>query len=340
MTPLRRTRVAVLLLLATTSVCSPIVEAFLLPQQARNNNAALVFKGSAAAEGMQHQPQPRPPSSPLQSSPAEVADTFQVRPSTSSQSSKQISATKRKDTDMVQMSFLGQKAVTTSLVPLPSAASKQSLQEFFASENYRNLLFFRNDVTTQPNPTKEMMDRWSSELKLGGGKELDDDTGNNLLGPTESVIQIKTILTMPGLKILTINTIGTKLILDGGMNAAADNLPEYQFTLLESQLIPQGAAPLVWLFNKLIRYRDTTSSFTRVKAKNAGGVNCDKVVFTTEARLETRIRIPRKAMKAMPVNVERFERQGSKSIQKLLEKELEPALVEFRNAYVRWIKPS
>lgn len=244
---------------------------------------------------------------------------------------------------MVQMSFLGEKMVTTS--PVPYTNSKD-VQEFFVQEKYRNLLFFRNDVTTVTQPTNDMMRRWSSELKLGGGVELDNIDASMKLGSNESIIRIKTNLSMPGLKILTINTIGAKLLLEQSSGEEGDGtscnldtcLPEYQFTLLESELIPEGAPPLVWLFNKLMRFRDTTSSFTRVRANNAGGVHCDKVKFTTEARLETRIQIPRKGIKALPgVDVANFERQGSKSIQKLLEKELEPALNEFRDAYARYV---
>ena len=239
---------------------------------------------------------------------------------------------------MIQMSFLGEKMVTTSPVPYTSS---EDIHYFFAQEKYRNLLFFRNDVATVTQPTHDMMRRWSSELKLGGGVELDNIAGSMKLGSNESILRIKTHLSMPGLKILTRNTIGAKLLLEqplgGDTSCNLDTgLPEYQFTLLESELIPEGAPPLVWLFNKLTRFRDATSSFTRVRANNAGCVDCDKVIFTTEARLETRIQVPRKGMNALPgVDVAKFERQGSKSIQKLLEKELEPALNEFRDAYVR-----
>ena len=293
--------------------------------------------------------------SPLQqSSPAEVIDPDDVagsgrsrlgrrRRKRKTEVSTTSSSNKNAEGDMVQMSFLGEKMVTTS--PVPYTSSKD-IQDFFAREKYRNLLFFRNDVASVTQPTTQMMRRWSSELKLGGGVELDNIAGSMKLGSNESIIRIKTHLSMPGLKILTRNTIGAKLLLvqpsegevGGSCNLDA-GLPEYQFTLLESELIPEGAPPLVWLFNKLTRFRDATSSFTRVRANNAGGVDCDKVKFTTEARLETRIQIPRKGMNALPgVDVAKFERQGSKSIQKLLEKELEPALNEFRDAYVRYFE--
>ena len=281
-----------------------------------------------------------------QSSPAEVIDADDVKGTRRPSFSRRRKRRKTTSTsgDVVQMSFLGEKVVTTA--PAPFTRSKD-VQEFFLQERFRNLLFFRNDVSPVPNPTNDMMCRWSSELELGGRVELDHIDGNMELGPNESIIRIKTDLSMPGLKIRTINTIGAKLILEQAGNGEEEGascnldagLPEYQFTLLESELIPEGAAPLVWLFNKLTRFRDTTSSFTRVRANNAGGVDCDKIIFTTEARLETRIQIPQKGIKALPgVDVAKFERQGSKSIQRLLEKELEPALDEFRNAYVRYIE--
>lgn len=280
--------------------------------------------------------------SPLQqSSPAAVIDADDVAGSGRSRLGRRRRKRKTDKTaegDMVQMSFLGEKMVTTSPVPYTSS---EDIHYFFGREKYRNLLFFRNDVATVTQPTHDMMRRWSSELKLGGGVELDNIAGSMKLGSNESILRIKTHLSMPGLKILTRNTIGAKLLLEqpsgGDTSCNLDTgLPEYQFTLLESELIPEGAPPLVWLFNKLTRFRDATSSFTRVRANNAGGVDCDKVIFTTEARLETRIQVPRKGMNALPgVDVAKFERQGSKSIQKLLEKELEPALNEFRDAYVR-----
>lgn len=288
--------------------------------------------------------------SPLQqSSPAAVIDADDVagsgrsrlgrrRRKRKTEVSTTSSSNKNAEGDMIQMSFLGEKMVTTSPVPYTSS---EDIHYFFAREKYRNLLFFRNDVATVTQPTHDMMRRWSSELKLGGGVELDNIAGSMKLGSNESILRIKTHLSMPGLKILTRNTIGAKLLLEqplgGDTSCNLDTgLPEYQFTLLESELIPEGAPPLVWLFNKLTRFRDATSSFTRVRANNAGCVDCDKVIFTTEARLETRIQVPRKGMNALPgVDVAKFERQGSKSIQKLLEKELEPALNEFRDAYVR-----
>merc|ERR1739844_860713 len=104
------------------------------------------------------------------------------------------------------------------------------------------------------------------------------------------------------------------------------NMPEYQFTLLESKLIPVGPTPLVWLFNQISKYQDATSSFTRVKAIPKGW---NEIQFITDARLAIRIRLPPKVLKVLKFNVSKFEEQGSASIQKMLENDLEPALNGF-----------
>ena len=103
---------------------------------------------------------------------------------------------------------------------------------------------------------------------------------------------------------------------------------------MESKLIPNGPPPVVWFFNQLMKYRDTTSSFTRVRAEMRG--NHD-IAFVTEARLDTSVRLPSKMLNVLPnVNVARFEKQGSEAIQKLLEKDLEPALNDFCDAFMAY----
>ena len=92
-------------------------------------------------------------------------------------------------------------------------------------------------------------------------------------------------------------------------------------------------------------YRGVTSSFTRVRVEDVseevnGGEGRQRMIrFVTDARLQVRVQLTRGAMRALPgVNAARFERQGSRSVQKMLEKELEPALMEFYAAYLRWVE--
>eukprot|EP01083_Nonionella_stella_P285644 972389_1 len=162
---------------------------------------------------------------------------------------------------------------------------------------------------------------------------------------------------MPGLKIISESTIGMKLILDIDNNnnnesssSSSSFYPEYQFTLLESNLKPNGPRPIVWLFNKLTKYRDSTSSFTKVRVEevqnvqdssnsNSNNNKQPKIAFVTDARLETNMHLPSRLLRVLPnVNISKFETQGSEAVQKLLEKELEPALNGFCNAFCNFMK--
>ena len=224
-----------------------------------------------------------------------------------------------------RMRFVGTKSVSTDPVPLPIGGIA-ALDDFFVSEIHRNLLFFRNEVTTVSHPTKENMRETKIECKEERGIKRND----------EQILGITTSLQMPGLRVISETIVAAKLLRsDGSGNNQV--YPEYQFTVVDTKLKPEGSAPLLWVFNKLTEYIVGTTSFTRVRAQNAGGVNCDKIIFTTEATLETCIHLPSAIARVLPVNVSKFEKQGSRSVQKLLEKELAPALNCFCDAYLRWI---
>eukprot|EP00551_Chaetoceros_affinis_P006331 CAMPEP_0203680122 /NCGR_PEP_ID=MMETSP0090-20130426/38032_1 /ASSEMBLY_ACC=CAM_ASM_001088 /TAXON_ID=426623 /ORGANISM="Chaetoceros affinis, Strain CCMP159" /LENGTH=305 /DNA_ID=CAMNT_0050548035 /DNA_START=332 /DNA_END=1249 /DNA_ORIENTATION=+ len=155
----------------------------------------------------------------------------------------------------------------------------------------------------------------------------------------QAIFKIDARLQMPGLQIISESTIGMKLLLPSPSSSSSsleNQFPEYQFTLLESNLKPKGRAPVVWLFNKLTKYRDSTSSFTKVRVET---VTPDQIMFVTDAKMETRMHLPSKLLKVLPnVNIEKFESQGSASVQRLLEKELGPALNGFGQAFYDFIQ--
>jgi len=252
-----------------------------------------------------------------------------------------------------QMRFLGIQRVVTKAIP---AAPTEILNEFFSKEHYRNLLFPNNDAMSYKGTiSKELIDLWTKEAQLGGGEgptvSYKEEDGVILINSNEqqqSIFRINALLQMPGLKIISESTIGMKLLLPTRSSSnSSSNIPihpEYQFTLLESNLKPKGPAPLVWLFNKLTQYRDSTSSFTKVRveplsssaaASSLISNEANQIVFVTDARLETKIHLPSKILKVLPsnVNLSKYEKQGSASIHQLLEKELEPALNSFCDAF-------
>lgn len=229
--------------------------------------------------------------------------------------------------NIVEMTFVGRKSVSTTPILLPEDGVPE-LNEFFLRPKHRNLLFFRNDVSCLANPSDDLIRRWSEEVAIHGGSDILKGTMDS---KTKSVLRMKAYVKMPGLRILSETLVGANLILHD------HSYPEYEFTVIDTILTPEGTAPLVWLFKKLTRYMDKTSSFSRVRPVNVGGKGSRRIVFTSEAILETRIHLPSAAARVLPMNVRKFEEQGSRSMQKLLEKELEPALFCFRDSFVKWL---
>lgn len=124
-----------------------------------------------------------------------------------------------------------------------------------------------------------------------------------------------------------------------------NKLPEYQFVLLDASQDARGAPPVVWLFKKLTgsnknkdgdlssTEKSSPSSFTRVFAK------IDKngyVAFEADGFLRVTLSFPPIMIKLLPLSIEKFEEQGSASIQKVLDKSLRASIDSFLKAYIDW----
>jgi len=246
---------------------------------------------------------------------------------------------KEEDDGAIHMTFAGQQNVVTD--PVSFHGDSNVLDDYFSIDEYRQLLFPNNDATLLGrNISPELFQRWCKEAEVGGKgkgpivKSLPNDESklqlHDSINEKVHLMKISAKLQMPNLQVTSETIIGVKLLLSRReMNR--DLMPELQFTLLDSKLVPEGGKTVKWIFDQIMKYRDSTSSFTQVTAKR---VDKDNIVFVTDARLETRIHIPKGILKYLPsVNVEKFEEQGSASIQKLLEKDLEPALVSFARQF-------
>ena len=121
-----------------------------------------------------------------------------------------------------------------------------------------------------------------------------------------------------------------------------NNLPEYQFFLLDASQDAKGAPPVVWLFKKLtgsdkkeMGKKPAASSFTRIFAKtNENGM----VAFEADGLLSINVSFPSLMMKLLPVKLDKFEEQGSSSIRKVLNKSLQPSINSFLDAYCAWVQ--
>jgi len=236
---------------------------------------------------------------------------------------------------ITQIRFAGLKKLSSPPASLPQ--SSKSLAEFFSKNEHRNLLLSKDPNNIQvTSPTKEQMDIWIVEAKASGGALPTKD---------DEVVQVETSMQFPGLKMTTTTILGTKLVLprpEPEEGARPPNLPEYQFTLIDSTQSVRGIPPAMWLYNKITGASSSTSSkermtssFTTVKVNQLS--TSDQISFSTDAKLEVKLDIPTIMLKILPVSVDKIEKQGATSMQKAIEKDVEPALQRFFDAYTRWL---
>ena len=202
------------------------------------------------------------------------------------------------------VSFVGETSLRTEPVAMP--ANIRMLHDFFFDDENRNIIF---------------SDRGDVRKVLSGEKEL--------LEIDASVVGLR------GLQVSSIAVIDAQ----SSPSTSDRELPAYTFELVDSRLSATGAAPLVWLFDKLVFGKEAEGGEKSVTTKSTTRVSCEQtdnglLVFTANARLQVDIRIPARMLKF--VSTVEIEEQGSQAMQSLLEKEVGPALSRFREAYVKF----
>lgn len=227
---------------------------------------------------------------------------------------------------MTLLRFVGEATTTADPVPMPPPG--KSLSDFFAVDSHRDLLMKGTGNVVEPmEANEELMERWAAEAKRVGA--VPPQKGDSLLQVTTSGIQF------PGLKILSVATIGAKLIVDGD-----GGYPVHEFTLVRDTIKAEGPRPIRFIFNKLTATRDeeakeqTTHSLTRTTAGPAD--SGDTCMFTSSSYLEVDVSFPKVLLRILPVSKEKAEQQGSQSILKTIEKDSGPALESFKSAYLKY----
>jgi len=227
---------------------------------------------------------------------------------------------------MLQAKFVATKDITTDPVSVPN--EPRFLQDFFMIKDHRDLLFpYEFSLVDSGDPSDED----ASRVSTLGKHQLPSLPESSTLVDTNVLEFVSAGLNFPGIKVTSIMKMSSQLFLSG-----AEKMPEYRFILLESTTKAEGPRPLVWLFNKLTKAENnqeqSTFSYTRISGEIRGG----KLVFHANARLEVRINIPRVMLKLLPVKLETFEEQGSKSLEGAM-KDLERSINRFKDAYIQWI---
>jgi len=261
--------------------------------------------------------------------------------------------------------FVGTKTVTTPSLPLPQTSTSmdivnlatvndntKSLADFFKEDANRNLFLSEDGDVEVLNPSAELLKKWrEKEREIPFPSHTKDDYEEH-----RSFVRVRTISSsFPGLKVVSENTILARMLAPRHFWGSRSSFSEYQFILLDSNLKAKGSGPMVWIFKKLTRKKSKNisstkkqtekesmamSSFTRISAETSGSNNNNNnrhFFFRSSSTLKTKLNMPPALMKILPVSREKFEEQGSLSMQKCLDGVVEDALNRFRDRYVHWV---
>lgn len=258
---------------------------------------------------------------------------------------------------LVKLVFKGESKLSSQPVSLSTFRHNKSIsfEDFFLLPRNRNLLLCKdaNNVDNLRRPySSKLMQAWAAASK---GFVIDPDVVIAKDDNSYDVVEVSTKIDFPGLKLTTINTIGVKTVLpemaqpiEQQQRQTSEDIfgMRYEFTLLDSVFRPEGNAPIVWLFNKLIGtssdngvtdepIEPATSSFTTYYVEPATGPSDpDKIVFVSDSNLVTCIEFPSFLIRVLPVSLQKMEEQGSKAMQTTLDKEIGPSLKRFVTAFL------
>lgn len=247
-----------------------------------------------------------------------------------------------KSTGMVDVMFSGKVSVVTDPVKIidnEDGTFKSSLLQFFSDnrnllltsgkKDDKGILVEENDAISSTKKSK-LLGRLESEAKkfkieeaVSGAKDV-------------SFLKVRSPTKFVGLTVSSVNVMAAIL------TQTENNLPEFYFVLLDSSQEASVPSPLVGLYNKLtgtndsnreLHVNESTGSSSVTKVCTRISSSRKSICFEADAQLNVSVSFPKIMMKILPVKVNKFEEQGSASIQKVLEKSVKPSLDAFSEAY-------
>ncbi len=251
----------------------------------------------------------------------------------------------------VSVTFKASKRACTD--PLPMPPPKHSIDDFF--KQHRNLLFSAGATIREiEDPDDELMELFWRESQAGRIRSHLPPRDETAI--TRIVEVYNPAMQFLGIKLHSVVIVGTQLLKgydsEGNIIPSRTYLgfPEFQFTLLGSRFSAEGPRPLVWLFNKITRRQESTDfagsashpenirsivtrGFTRIWSEVVAD---GKIIFCTDARLESQISIPRLLTRLLPMSLDKMEEKGSKTLQKAIEKDIAPAMERCSKAFQEW----
>lgn len=179
----------------------------------------------------------------------------------------------------------------------------------------------------------EWSDALASKWRAAADKSYGIESLPNLT-EGDCLVACTTSSSFPPLKLMNTAYCGVKILED------SNRVPIYKVYLVADKRTPVGPAPAVWIYNKL-NGADSDDEFSptngnaitsvSVKKGNDGGY---AIHFT--CKIEIVLEFPKLLLKILPASKEKIEEQGSASIKKSIEKDINFALMTTKEAFHSW----
>mmetsp|Transcript_25478 Transcript_25478/g.39997 ORF Transcript_25478/g.39997 Transcript_25478/m.39997 type:complete len:295 (-) Transcript_25478:848-1732(-) len=232
---------------------------------------------------------------------------------------------KTKDAETT-LNLYGEATIRSESVPPPH----EKIHEFFALPESASLLLRgsnNNEIVEITDVDDDLRKAYQQQCqKVGASFPTADDLFYDV---TTSGVRF------PGLQIMSIATIGTKVI------KGHAGFPAYEFVLIRDATFAKGSRAFVWFFNKVTgKDKDNKSEDQATQSLNRIRVlpmDDDSIAFECNANLSISIKIPAVLMKIIP-NKEEAEKTGGESLCATLNGDIPYALSGFRQEYMNWLK--
>lgn len=154
----------------------------------------------------------------------------------------------------------------------------------------------------------------------------------------DALVAVTTEVRFPGLRLVTSSVSGIKEIRD----PETDLLKAFEVFLIAEKSEPQGAPPVVWIYNRLTGNDEKESGVfqppKQARAKSVIGytrLDDDSLVLSFQLDMQVVIEFPAVLLKILPTSKEKAEAQGSASVLKAVSRDIDSAL---QAAYDRFME--
>ena len=238
------------------------------------------------------------------------------------------------ETTTATLTLAGETSLSSDPLPL---TSEEKLASFLDDPSNRSLLCTAggNRPSTTILPTPKLMEVW---------KQRCDEVGASYPDETDAIVRVRTSgIRFPGLELESLATIGVKRTTNA--STSQENTC-YEFVLLFDEQKVRGLPPAVWVFKKLTGTADEDDAEANQNNQSALSVtkigyqtvnNGSEIVFTADSLLVINVNFPAFLLKILPTNKDKAEESGSKSITRVLEKDVKASLKAFQKAYLEHV---